>query len=447
VKLYWRMAWRNIWRQKRRSAITIGALALAVALMIFFVAMTVSYIGQMQDNVTSLTLGDLQVHHPSYLADQNLHQLVEGADQLLAVLQERDFAASARCFGYGLLSSDRSGKSAGVRLQGISLQDEATVTWLHQDKYFFKGRYLTAGTRSYLPPVEEAEETGFDDPLADWGIEEGAAQEPLQVGEMVLGKKLATSLGVAPGDTVNVVTMAADGAIGNEIFDVVGVLKNYSEVEDRSLGLITARDYQRLFSLAAGEVHEIAIKVPDGMTLDQGKAVVAELIGDAGVAQTWKEIVPAQAEMMELSNKMMPIFAMIMYIGAGLLIMNAMLMMVFERIREFGVMKAIGFKGRQLISLIYVETFAVCLIAALVGTIGGVAISLWIGYHGLDLSTFAPEGFAFSGTVFDPVLYAELSSEALTIPLVNLFVIAFLSVLYPAIKAAVIEPVKAIYYI
>jgi ABC-type lipoprotein release transport system permease subunit len=443
------MAWRNIWRQKRRSAITIGALALAVTLMIFFVAMNVSYMNQMQENVTSLTLGDLQVHHPNYLADQNLHQLVPGADQLLAVLHEHGFAASARCFGYGLLSSDRTGKSAGVRLQGISLQDEATVTRLHQERYFFKGHYLTAGTRTYQPLVEEGtEELAFDDPLADWGIEEEeAALEPLQVGEMVLGKKLATSLGVSPGETVNVVTMAADGAIGNEIFDVVGVLRNFSEVEDRSLGLITASDYQRLFSLAPGEVHEIAIKIPDGMTLDQGKAVVSELVGDAGSAKTWKEIVPAQAEMMELSKKMMPIFSMIMYIGAGLLIMNAMLMMVFERIREFGVMKAIGFKGRQLISLIYVETFAVCLVAALVGTVGGVAISLWIGHYGLDLSTFAPEGFAFSGTVFDPVMYAELSSEALTIPLVNLFVIAFLSVLYPAIKAAVIEPVKAIYYV
>ncbi len=447
--LYWRMGWRNIWRNKRRSAITIGALSLSVALLIFFIGINEYWMNQMEENIIALSLGAVQIHHPLYLADQNLFEVVEGSEELVRKLGENGFPAAVRSYGYALVGSDRTGKSAGARLKGISLEEEPRVTTLHLGKYHYEGRYLSGRTRRTTPPVEEDdfEPVAFEDPL---GWEEGdfdAGSIELEVGEMVLGKKLAAALGAHPGDTVNVVSMAADGTIGNEIFDVVGIFKNFSEVEDRSLALVTLADYQRLFKLPAGQVHEIALRVPETMPLTEAKAAIQALVGEAGTAETWKEIVPAQAELMEVSKAVTPIWAGTMYLGAGLLIMNAMLMMVFERIREFGVMKALGFKGRQLIGLVYFETFWMCVVGALGGAAVGVPFTLWVGWVGIDLSAFAPDGFALSGGVLDPVMYAEVTTDSLTIPLVALFSISFVSVLYPAIKAAVIEPVKAIYYV
>lgn len=454
MKLYWRLGWRNIWRSKRRSAITISALAFSVAVLVFFLGIMESYMRQMEDNVVSMTVGHIQIHHPLYRTDQNLYEVVKGSDELVRKLSDEGFAAAARAFGYGLAASEKSGKSAGVRIQAYSLDDEPRVTELHLEKHLLQGRFLSGETRSLTFEDEDAEENvdeeAFADPLADpLGEEESPELLPrtLQVGEIVLGKKLATQLGAVPGDVLSVVVMAADGTLGNELFDVVGVYKNFSEVEDRSLGLVTWDDYQRLFNLGADEAHEIVVRIPDGMELAAAKTTIEGIVGGAGKTETWREVLPAQAELIDVSRKATPIYAMTVYIGAALVVMNAMLMMVFERIRELGVMKAVGFKGRQIIALIYFETFWMCVLSAVAGTAVGVPLTLWLGHQGMDLSVFAPDGFALSGSVIDPVLYADLTPQALALPLVSLFLISFLSVLYPAVKAAVIEPVKAIYHV
>jgi ABC-type lipoprotein release transport system permease subunit len=317
-----------------------------------------------------------------------------------------------------------------------------------------EGRYLSGNTRLYRPALEEMEQDAgqFADPLAAFtdplgGPETEPAQEALIVGEIVLGRKLAHSLGVHPGDAVNVVTMAADGTMGNEIFDVVGVFKNFSEMEDRSLGLITQVDFQRLFRLPAGQVHEISIRMPTDSILNEKALIVANLTGNRGEVRTWREILPAIAQMIDFTRSVMVVFGFIMYIGAGLLIMNSTLMMVFERIREFGVMKAIGLRPQQLLALVLFETFWMSLAAGIVGIAAGAPLTLWVGKVGIDLTSFAPDGLSVSGTVMDPVMYARLTPEAIFIPFAMLFLIAFLSALYPALKAAIIEPVKAIYHV
>lgn len=453
MKLYWRLGWRNIWRSKRRSAITISALAFSVAVLVFFLGIMESYMRQMQDNVVSMTVGHLQIHHPLYRTDQNLYEVVEGSGELVRKLDEAGFSAAARAFGFGLLASEKSGKSAGVRMEAYSLEEEPEVTELHLQKHLLAGRFLSGKTRTISFENEEAggntDEEAFADPLADPLGEDESSEPPqtLKVGEIVLGKKLATQLDAAPGDVLSVVVMAADGTLGNELFDVVGVYKNFSEVEDRTLGLVTWDDYQRLFHLGAEEAHEIVVRIPDRMELTAAKTKIEAIVGDAGKTETWREILPAQAEMIDVSRKATPIYAMTVYIGAALVVMNAMLMMVFERIRELGVMKAVGFKGRQIVALIYFETFWMCVLSAAAGTAVGVPLTLWLGHRGMDLSVFAPDGFAISGSVIDPVLYADLTPQALALPLVSLFLISFLSVLYPAVKAAVIEPVKAIYHV
>lgn len=450
--MYWLMGWRNIWRNRRRSAITIGAMAFSVTLLVFFFGFMASWMDQMEENVIGMSVGDIQIHHPQYLADQNLYQLVPDAEELLKDLHRDGYAAAARVYGYGLMASDESGKSAGAQFKGISLQHEPTVTLLHRDRNLRDGHFLTGETRLELPETVDTDGAyddplaGFDDPLGD-NNGYGAKAEPLVVGQVVLGKKLATTLSVGPGDTVNVVTMSADGTMGNELFDVVGVFKNFSELEDRSLALVTRADYQRLFRLPEDQVHEIAIRRPEGSGLQESREVVAAVAGDRGEARTWQDILPAIAEMVTFQRTIMVLFGFLMYIGAGLLIMNSTLMMVFERIHEFGVMKAIGLRPLKILILVLFETFWMCLVAGIAGIAAGVPLTLWVGKVGIDLTSMAPDGFALSGTVFDPVMYARVTTDSVLLPFLMLFATAFVSVLYPAIKAAVIEPVKAIYHI
>lgn len=445
MKMYWLMGWRNIWRNKRRSAITIGAMAFSVTLLVFFFGFMASWTDQMEENVIGMSVGDIQVHHRQYLADQNLYQLVPDSAALLRELHGSGYAAAPRVYGYGLMASDTSGKSAGARFKGISLADEPTVTNLNRARNILEGHYLDGGSRlEQLPP--EAENAGFEDPLGGDRFTE-PEPEPLVVGQVVLGRKLARTLSVGPGDTVNVVTMSADGTMGNELFDVVGVFKNFSELEDRSLALVTREEYQRLFRLPDDQVHEIAVRRPQGAGLQQARDAVARLAGDRGEARTWQEILPAIAEMVTFQRSIMVLFGFLMYIGAGLLIMNSTLMMVFERIHEFGVLKAVGLRPLQILALVLFETFWMAVVAGLAGIAAGVPLTLWVGKVGIDLTSMAPDGFALSGTVFDPVMYARVTSDSITLPLLMLAAVSFASALYPAVKAAVIEPVKAIYHI
>ena len=165
--------------------------------------------------------------------------------------------------------------------------------------------------------------------------------------------------------------------------------------------------------------------------LMEAKVGVEKVVGDSGEVRTWREILPAMAEMIDFQQSATLLFGLTVYLGAGLVIMNSMLMMVFERIHEFGVMKALGMKGWQLVGLVYFETFWMCVAASISGMALAVPLTLWVGHTGIDLSAFAPDGFALSGTVLDPVLYANLTRDAFLVPLATLFSIAFLSVLYP----------------
>ena len=466
MKLLWILGWRNIWRNYRRTAITVAALAFTMALLVFFMGFMTSYRIEMLENVVGMTLGEIQIHHPRFLTDQNLYQVIDDAPSLLDELRQRGFAAAPRCYGYGLMSAEAKGKSAGVRLKGIDPMAEKEVTNLHLEKFFLAGHDLTGKTRLVEQRPEPAEKA-FADPLAEENDEartEGADRRagglpPLAVGEIVLGRKLAESLRVEPGDTVTIVTMAADGAMGNELFDVVGVFRNFSDVDDRSLGLVSIRDFRRLFNFPKNQVHEIALRAPPGIGLASAKELAQAAIAAwrppaaAGAGEalpevlTWREIVPDQATMIDYSQTILFVLVLAMYMGAGLVILNSMLMMVFERIREFGVMKAVGFKPSQLMGLVYFETFWICVVSSVAGSVVGIPFTGLLGRRGLDLTTFAPQGFSFSGTVFDPVFHAVVTTEGVLVPLVAMFIISFVAVLYPAAKAAVIEPVEALYHV
>jgi len=122
-----------------------------------------------------------------------------------------------------------------------------------------------------------------------------------------------------------------------------------------------------------------------------------------------------------------------------------MLMNVFERIHEFGIMKALGVSPMQLVALVFAETFILTLLAAAVGLAGGWWISAYYQQHGIDMSALAGS-ISYGGIAFDPVWYGAITTSALVYPVLFLFVVAAIAVIYPAARAALLSPVKAIYY-
>ena len=261
---------------------------------------------------------------------------------------------------------------------------------------------------------------------------------------VVIGRKLARTLGVKLGDEIVFIGQAADGSMANELYNVKGILKSVGEEVDRSGLYMPESEFRELMVLPEG-AHEIAVMRPDRSS--DLEAATAQVAGLARGYETmdWRRLKPVIARILDLADAQIIIMVLITYVAVAMVVLNAMLMSVFERIRELGIMKAIGVTPRKLMLLIYAETMLQVAMASVMATVLGWSLSRYFQGHGIDLSSIA-SGASFGGVAMDPIWKAYVTAEAVLIPILFLFVIAILAVLYPAIKAAVIQPVRAIHH-
>ena len=401
------LASRNVYRHRHRSIVTTLAMAFACTMMIVFAALMDGFTIGSERNVVSMNTGDIQIHQPDYRDDPDIYSLIEQAGAIVEQHQQLGFYATVRLFAYGLMASDET--SSGVQLRGIELETEPTVTDI--DQHVMTGQWLSG-----------------DDPHG-----------------VVIGKKLSKLLDVGLGDELIFVGQTADGYMANDRFEIRGILKSVSAAIDNGGVFMSNTMLRELITLPKG-AHEIVLMRHDRTTdLAAVTAQVKSRVGEQLEVMNWQQLMPIINRFIETAHLQTLIMMIFTYIAVGSVVLNAMLMSVFERIHEFGIMKAIGVKPQQLIVLIYIEMFIQTFLAVLLALGAGSVLSWYIQENGLDMSSLA-DGISFAGLAFDPVWYAALTSNALMMPSVFLFIIAAIAVIYPAIKVAVIQPVEAIHH-
>ena len=221
---------------------------------------------------------------------------------------------------------------------------------------------------------------------------------------MVIGRRLAKTLRVELGAEVVVLSQAADGSMANELYEVRGVLGPVNEVVDRG-GVFMPRDaFLELFALDGG-AHEIAVMSPTGTELEVAKAEVAAVAG-AEETLTWRELQPVLSDMLNTSLLGQAFMMGVIYLAIAMVILNATLMSVFERIREFGVMKALGVTPFQVATIVFVETTVQAALAGAGALVVGLPLTLYFETHGIDLSAFLMD-VSMMGVAFDPIWYTE----------------------------------------
>jgi ABC-type lipoprotein release transport system permease subunit len=400
------MASRNVIRNWRRTLVTTLAMGFAGFIMILFASLTEGLLYTSERNAVAMNLGDMQIHAEGYRDDPDLYKRIDNASDLVRKLQQAGFHAAQRVYGFGLAAAGSA--SAGVQLRGIELTNEATVTQIH--KHVMQGNWL-------------------------------ADTDPKGV---VIGKKLGRTLNVKPGDEVVIIGQASDGSMANDLYTVRGILKSIGEEVDRAGFFMVERAFRELMVLPQG-AHEITVMRPDrSRDLESATTQVAALAPGYETLH-WRSLRPVIARILDLADAQTIVMVLITYVAVAMIVLNAMLMSVFERIRELGVMKAIGVTPWQILLLIYVETMAQVTVASIVALSSGWSVARYFQNNGIDLSAIAGST-SFGGVAIDPIWYAYVTKEAVIIPIVFLFIIAAAAVIYPAIKAAVIRPVKAIYY-
>ena len=400
-----KISWRNLWRNSTRTNVTITAVALCIAILIIFQSLIIGLIGKAVYNTTNLVIGEVQIHAAGYLDDRSIYKSLKNVEEIRAVAKENNIGIVERSYGFGLISSGT--KSAGTQFWGIDPESEL--------KYFDFANH----------------------------IDEGNFLTKTSLKKVVLGNKLARSLAAELGTELVIFVQGADGSLGNELFYVTGILGNVADNIDRGAAIILRDDFDILFS-TNNHIHEIALNSKGKLEAEEIQKLMSAKA--AGVAvETWKELMPTIAIMTEkMSVFMLTMFSLIFTIAASLGVMNTLVMSTYDRMKEFGIIRAIGATPWLIIRQVSLEAILLTFLASIIGTVIGLSIAMYLQVYGIDIS--GKGNLAIGGIVFDPIWRASVSLKSVFLPVVLMMLTSIVASIYPASIAARIKPVEAIHY-
>lgn len=412
--IIFKLAWRNLWRNSKRSWISIFAISTAFLILMVMSGILEGMSVQMLKNGTELFQGHIQIHHQDYLPGRNMYDWMGEMESydlehlMEEVVSVAGVQASApRVYGFGLISTGEN--TTAANLSGMDPNREPSVTRLLKSS--IEGENLSPGPRR----------------------------------EILAGKILAKTLGVSPGDEVAIVTQSADGTTGNDLYTVSGLISTGLTALDRSLVIMHWRDLQELLAMEEWQVHEVALLVNN----PQGSGVIADRLNDLPVlpsdtlAESWEDLLPMLKEYIEVARTSGWILILFVGIFAGFGTLNTMMMSVFERTREIGVVNALGMSPGRILIMFLLESFFLSILGLGIGFAAGILIISYLTRNGLDLSAWVMD-MSFAGSHIDPVMQVVWTWESYLTAAASLTVVVLLATLLPALRAARMKPVDAL---
>ncbi len=399
-----RMAWRNLWRNPRRTLITVSSVTVGLAaILVFFGFMDGMNIQTLENNIRGET-GHIKVYRKGYFDNPRVSLLIRDPKRVVGRIRGLPHVERVleRVEASGLIAAEA--KSAGARILGIDLEREKGVTnyW----RYVREGRYL------------------------------------LGKGEVLVGRGLARMLRVGVGDGLAIILQAADGSIGAENFRVGGIMETGNAALDNVLVVMPLEEAMDL-AVTGGGVTEIAVFLDSAESTDDVLPSIREIAEGEGLeVVSWRELLSFLVDMIGLAEifKYIPLAILIGVSGLGIL--NTVLMSVTERTREFGVMMALGTGPGRLAGLILIETMVETIMGLALGSLTGTAFLLYLGETGIDLSRWAR---GIKTIPFHPtVIYPIIVPESFTVALATVVASAFLATLYPAMRIGRLSPSEAL---
>jgi ABC-type lipoprotein release transport system permease subunit len=400
-----KIGWRNLWRNKRRSLIILGALVIGIWGLVMMYGVNRGWMVGMIEMAIMSYNSHLQVHAQGYQDDPEVSLIIPDPQVIEGRLRGLDHvvAVSPRAQARGMLSGAR--ESAGVILVGIAPESEARVTSIFAG--IKQGRWLSG-----------------DDTRA-----------------VLIGEPLARKLGVGPGKKLVAYTRDVHQDLKAIGLKVTGVYSTGNDAVDKFMVFVPLSYLQSELGLKDG-IHEIAIRIDHDDNLAAVKRAVAGSLTDRPNLEiiTWRESYHFLVEMFDLTVIANYILLAIVGAAISLGIANTMVMSVFERFREIGIMRAVGTRPAQIFSIVMVESLSLAVTGLALGTaISYVTLRIW-NLYGLDLS-IAEKSLATFG--MPTIIYPIVAIEDWTITWMAVALMALLSGLYPAVKAARKNPVEA----
>jgi len=409
MQLYLRMAWRNIWRHRRRTIIVLAALGIGLAMMIFYDSLMDGFEQAIYGNAIKVLGGNIRIHAAGYSESMDSNPLLPLANAQTAVRAAQaipDVVAASRRINTGGLASNREGAFA-VGIVGIEPELEAPINPIAL--HVTTGRYLNTNDQDSL----------------------------------LIGRGLADLMNVQVGDRITLVGQSTHDQMRQRTMTVVGIYDIGVTTLEQSTVYMSLGEAQDLYDLPGQSTEVIVTLKKLGEEPPVISALTAALPGYE--FESWAQAFPDLQNAVGAKDQVMTIFSLIIMLIAAIGVINLLLMAVYERTREIGLLGALGFKPRQITLLFVVEGTMLGLVGVLVGAVLGYGLTGLVGLVGLDFSSFTSMTSymaLITGKVYPGLVLGSLVSRGLPV-----LIITILAALYPAREAARHEPAEALHYV
>ncbi len=399
-----RLAWRNLWRHRRRTWLTVGAMVFCNALLVFMISFQFGSYGMMIDATLSIMTGHLQVQHKNYNADPRMRYTVPDGLSLARQLRQQTGLESMAARGTAFALASSAERSFGIQITGVEPDHEPLV--------------------SNLPGL----------------VRQGRYLEGLTTEEIVVGSVLARNLKVEVGDELTFLGSGRDGSFAAGIVTVVGIINSGNADLDRVIAQVPLGYFQDSFAMG-GAVHNIAAWVEDLAAVQPMKKRLQALVADPDlVVLDWDQLQPGlrQAITADITSGFVMYAVLIVLVAFSVL--NTQLMSVLERTREFGVMMSLGLRPGTLGRLVLLETAVMSLLGLVLGALLGIVITLYFQVYGFYIPGMEE---AMAQYNLPGRLYPHISLLSVILGPSVVFIGGMLAAIYPSLRLYRLEPVQA----
>jgi ABC-type lipoprotein release transport system permease subunit len=409
MNLYLRLAWRNIWRHRRRTVIIVLAMGLSLGMMMFYDGLMDGFNNAIAGNAVRVLGGNVQVHAEGYRekVDSNpLLPLTNDMAVVQAALAQPNVIAASRRIQTGGLISNREGAFT-MAIIGIDAEAEAPVSLIAE--HIVAGRY-----------VENTDED-----------------------TVLIGKGLADALSIKVGDRITMVGSDIHKQNRQRTMTVIGIYDIGIPSMEKATSYISLAEAQNLFGLR-DQSTEVQITLKRVGTESAIVNALTPLLPGYEV-ESWANNYPELGNAVGRKNIVMDIFSVIIVMIAGIGILNLLMMAIYERTREIGLLGAMGLKPREIATTFILEGALIGFVGVIAGIAMGLMINLSLMQVGMDYTQFA--GITDYMALISGKVYPTLGISKLPIRAIIIFVIAALAALVPAIIASRREPSEALHHV
>ncbi len=409
MRLYLRLGWRNIWRHRSRTLIVVGAIAFTLCLLMFYDALIAGFEAAIYGNAIKVLGGNIQIHAAGYQAKEGQTPLLPLSDDAAAVkaalAQPQVVAASRRINTGGLATSPKGAFAVGI--SGIEPEKELPVNLIAQ--HVTQGRYLTADDQDII----------------------------------LIGKGLADAMDVKVGDRFSLAGRATHQQIRNRTMTVVGIYDVGMPDIERGTVYMSLPEAQDLYGLS-GQSTEVVVALKQ---IGQEPAVINSIQPSLPGFEmaSWQTNYPELQSAIETKGAAMNIFGFIIMIVVGIGIFNLLLMAVYERTREIGLLAALGVNQGRFQTLFLLEGVLLGLVGVIVGIGLGLLLDFTMSKVGMDFGQFTSMS-SYTALISGKV-YTTLGLEKIVSHVVVILFITIVASFYPAYEASHQEPAKSLHYV